>query len=112
VKTDAAALAEAAKVFKAPTAITAVERGNTYPELRAVFPQNRVLERTSMSSWDDQNVRGALAANKRKQLVEPGLWREVCDTTFALSIAKHADLRDLQGGRCLRGAAPRVRVTA
>jgi nicotinamidase-related amidase len=37
-----------------------------------------------MNSWDDQNVRDALAANNRKKLVVSGLWTEVCNCMFAL----------------------------
>ena len=89
LKNNVVALAKAAKVFKIPTTITTVETegfsGHTYPELLAVFPDNQILERTSMNSWDDQNVRDALAANGRKKVVVSGLWTEVCNDTFALS---------------------------
>lgn len=88
LKNNVVGLAKAAKAFNIPTTITTVETtsfsGHTYPELLAVFPQNKILERTSMNSWDDQNVRDALAANKRKKVVVSGLWTEVCNTTFAL----------------------------
>jgi nicotinamidase-related amidase len=88
LKNNVVALAKAAKVFNVPTTITTVETesfsGHTYPELLAVFPQHKILERTSMNSWDDQNVRDALAATGRKKIVA-GLWTEVCNTTFALS---------------------------
>jgi nicotinamidase-related amidase len=88
LKNNVVGLAKAAKVFKVPTTITTVETesfsGHTYPELLAVFPENKILERTSMNSWDDQNVRNALAANGRKKVVVSGLWTEVCNTTFAL----------------------------
>jgi nicotinamidase-related amidase len=88
LKNNVVALAKAAKVFNIPTTITTVETdgfsGNTYPELLAVFPKHPLLERTSMNSWDDQNVRDALAANQRKKVVVSGLWTEVCNTTFAL----------------------------
>ncbi len=89
LKNNAVALAKAAKVFNIPTTITTVETqgfsGHTYPELLAVFPENKILERSSMNSWDDQNVRDALAANKRKKVVVSGNWTEVCNVTFALS---------------------------
>ena len=92
LKNNVVALAKAAKVFNIPATITTVETdgfsGNTYPELLAVFPRNNILERTSMNSWDDQNVRDALAANKRKKVVVSGLWTEVCNTTFVLSAMK------------------------
>lgn len=88
LKNNVVALARGAKAFKIPTTITTVETegfsGYTYPELLAVFPENRILERTSMNSWDDQKVRDALAANGRKKIVVAGLWTEVCNTTFAL----------------------------
>ena len=88
LKNNVVALAKAAKVFNIPTTLTTVETdgfsGNTYPELLAVLPEHPILERTSMNSWDDQNVRDSLAAAKRKKVVVSGLWTEVCNTTFAL----------------------------
>src|SRR6266568_1976664 len=55
LKNNVVGLAKAAKVFKIPTTITAVESasfsGYTYPELLDVFPEKPVLERTSMNSW-------------------------------------------------------------
>jgi nicotinamidase-related amidase len=91
LKNNVVGLAKAAKVFNIPTTITTVETesfsGHTYPELLAVFPDNKILERTSMNSWDDQNVRDALAANGRKKVIVSGLWTEVCNTTFALCAA-------------------------
>jgi nicotinamidase-related amidase len=83
LKNNVVALAKSAKAFKIPTTITTVETegfsGHTYPELLAVFPENKILERSSMNSWDDQNVRDALAASDRKKVVVSGLWLEVCN---------------------------------
>ena len=88
LKNNVVALAKAAKVFNIPTTITTVETegfsGPTYPELLAVFPEHKLLERSSMNSWDDQNVRDALAAAGRRKVVVSGNWTEVCNTTFAL----------------------------
>ncbi|CAM5215144.1 hypothetical protein CDEF62S_02360 [Castellaniella defragrans] len=88
LKNNVVALAKAAKAFDIPTTLTTVETdgfsGNTYPELLSVFPQNKILERSSMNSWDNQNVRDSLAAHGRKKVVVAGLWTEVCNTTFAL----------------------------
>ncbi|MCI0429670.1 MAG: isochorismatase family protein, partial [Rhodospirillales bacterium] len=70
LKNNTVALAKAAKIFDVPTTITTVETkgfsGYTYPELLQVFPGKKLLERTSMNSWDDRKVRDALAANGRK----------------------------------------------
>jgi len=92
LKNNTVGLAKAAKAFGIPATITTVETdsfsGHTYPELLAVFPEHPLLERSSMNSWDDQNVRDALARNAaqgRKKIVVSGLWTEVCNTTFALS---------------------------
>jgi nicotinamidase-related amidase len=88
LKNNVVALAKAAKVFKIPTIITTVESesfsGYTYPELLDVFPNQKLLERTSMNSWDDKKVRDALKANGRNKVVVSGLWTEVCNNSFAL----------------------------
>jgi nicotinamidase-related amidase len=110
LKNNVVGLAKAARTFGIPTTITTVETlsfsGHTFPELLAVFPENDILERTSMNSWDDQNVRDALArnaANGRKKVVVSGLWTEVCNTTFALSCMHDTDydiymVADASGG--------------
>jgi nicotinamidase-related amidase len=88
LKNNVVGLAKAAKVFKIPTIVTTVETesfsGFTYPELLDVLPGQKLLERTSMNSWDDQKVRDALAANGRKKVVVSGLWTEVCNNSCAL----------------------------
>ncbi|WP_321926087.1 hydrolase [Burkholderia sp. BCC1998] len=88
LKNNAVGLAKAAKAFDIPTTITTVETesfsGYAFPELLDVFPNQPVLERSSMNSWDDQKVRDALAKNGRKKVVAAGLWTEVCNLTFAL----------------------------
>lgn len=113
LKNNVVGLAKAAKAFDIPATITTVETGSfsghTHPELLAVFPEHRLLERSSMNSWDDQNVRDALAANAaqgRKKIVVSGLWTEVCNTTFALSALHDTDyeiymVADASGGTSL-----------
>jgi nicotinamidase-related amidase len=107
LKNNVVGLAKAARTFNIPTTITTVETqgfsGYTYPELLDVFPNQPILERTSMNSWDDQKVRDALAANGRKKVVVAGLWTEVCNTTFALCAMLEGDyeiymVADASGG--------------
>ncbi|KVD07973.1 hydrolase [Burkholderia ubonensis] len=107
LKNNVVGLAKAAKAFDIPTIVTTVETesfsGFTYPELLDVFPNQPLLERTSMNSWDDQKVRDALAANGRKKVVVAGLWTEVCNTTFALCAMLEGDyeiymVADASGG--------------
>ena len=77
LKNNVVGLAKAAKVFNIPTTITTVETdsfsGHTFPELLDVFPNQPLLERTSMNSWDDQKVRDSLAKNNRKKVIVSGL---------------------------------------
>jgi nicotinamidase-related amidase len=107
MKNNVVGLAKAASIFKIPTTITTVEStafsGYTYPELLNVFPGQKVLERSSMNSWDDQKVRDALAANGRKKVVVAGLWTEVCNNSFALCAMGEGDyeiymVADASGG--------------
>jgi len=88
LKNNVVALAKAARLFKILTTITAVETesfsGYTYPELLDVFPDHKLLERTSMNSWDDKKVRDALKGHNRNKVVVSGLWTEVCNNSFAL----------------------------
>ena len=89
LKNNVVALLKSAKVFKVPTILTSVETesfsGYMWPEILEVFPDNDVLERTSMNSWDDQKVRDAVAATGRKKLILSGLWTEVCINMCAFS---------------------------
>ena len=89
LKNNTVALARAAALFKIPTTITTVESegfsGYAYPELLSVFPDTPILERTSMNSWDDQNVRNSLASAGRKKVIVSGLWTGICNGMFALS---------------------------
>lgn len=89
LKNNVVMLAKGAKLYDIPTIITTVETesfsGHTYPELLGVFPEHPILERTSMNSWDDQNVRDALAKNGRKKVIVSGLWTGICNNMFAFS---------------------------
>lgn len=101
LKNNVVGLAKAAKVFDIPVTITTVETdsfsGPTYPELLAVFPEQKILERTSMNSWDDQNVRDSLAAaglqeGRGRRAVDRGLQHHLRPLRHA-----RGRLRDLHG---------------
>lgn len=76
------ALAKSAKVFKVPTILTTVAAktfsGSLMPDLQAVFPDTQPIDRTTMNSWENQNLRKAVEATGRKKLVMAALWSEVC----------------------------------
>jgi nicotinamidase-related amidase len=77
-------LAKVAKEFKVPAVLTAVETesfsGYVWPQLLDVFPDQPVVERTSMNSWDDAGFRAAIEATGKKNIIMTGLWTEVCVT--------------------------------
>src|SRR5258705_10591239 len=76
------ALGKATRVFDVPVILTTVEtksfRGNMWPQLRAVFPGQEPIERSSMNSWDDKNFVAAIERTGRKKIVLAGLWTETC----------------------------------
>jgi nicotinamidase-related amidase len=78
------ALGKAARVFDVPVVLTTVETksfsGNLWPQIRAVFPEQPAIERSSMNAWDDKNFVTAIEATGRKKIVLAGLWTEVCVT--------------------------------
>src|SRR5437764_11101239 len=57
-------LAKAAKVFQVPTILTTVAAksfsGPLFPDIQAVFPDSKPIDRTSMNSWDDKNFQAAV----------------------------------------------------
>lgn len=77
-------LARVAKEFNVPAILTAVETesfsGYIWPQLLDVFPGQKVIERTSMNSWDSLEFREAIKATGRKNIILTGLWTEVCVT--------------------------------
>ena len=75
-------LAKAARVFEVPVVLTTVETlgfsGYMWPQIQAVFPDQKPIERSSMNSWDDKNFVAAIQKTGRKKIVLSGLWTEVC----------------------------------
>lgn len=82
LKNNTVGLAKAAKIFNVPTIYTSVETesfsGYIWPELLAVHPESKPIERTSMNSWEDPKFVEAVKATGRKKLVMAALWTEVC----------------------------------
>src|SRR6185503_6414366 len=76
------ALAKATRVFDVPVVLTTVESnafsGHLRQQIRAVFPGQEPIERSSMNSWDDRNFVAAIQKSGRKKIVLAGLWTETC----------------------------------
>jgi nicotinamidase-related amidase len=82
LKNNVVALAKTAKTFSVPTILTAVETqsfsGYVWPELLAIFPNLKPIERSSMNSWEDAKFVEAVKKTGKKELVIAALWTEVC----------------------------------
>jgi nicotinamidase-related amidase len=75
-------LAKASRVFGVPAVLSTVETksfsGNVWPQLLAVFPDEPLIERSTMNSWDDANFVAAVEKTGKKKIVLAGLWTETC----------------------------------
>jgi len=82
LKNNVVALAKTANTFGVPTILTSVETqsfsGYIWPELLAIFPNLKPIERSSMNSWEDTKFVEAVKKTGRKKLVIAALWTEVC----------------------------------
>lgn len=81
VVNNSTALAKVARVFNVPTILTSViaERGGLiFPQITDVFPEQDVIDRTFINTWEDRKVVDVVKATGRKQLIIAGLWTEIC----------------------------------
>ncbi|MCX5401667.1 hydrolase [Streptomyces sp. NBC_00102] len=82
-------LAKAAKVFGVPTVLSTVAAesfsGPLMPQLAEVFPEQEIVDRSTMNAWEDVAFVEAVKATGRKKLVIAGLWTEVCVVLPTLS---------------------------
>ncbi len=90
VVNNSTGLAKAAKVFGVPTILTSVVEdrgGRIFPQITDVFPDQKVIDRTTINTWEDPKVVDAVKATGRKQLIIAGLWTEVCVAMPAIQAA-------------------------
>jgi nicotinamidase-related amidase len=85
-------LAKAARLFRVPTILSTVAKdtfsGPMMPEITDVFPETRLIDRTSINSWLDGNFRDAVKKTGRRKFVIGGLWTEACVMFPSLDMLK------------------------
>lgn len=86
-------LAKAGKLFKVPTIITTVAKdsfsGPFMPEVtEGIFPDHKVIDRTSINSWLNAEFREAVRATGKKRFVIAGLWTGACVNFPTLDMLK------------------------
>jgi nicotinamidase-related amidase len=79
---NALVLGRAAKMFGVPVILTSMESaefdGAVAPPLRALFPDQAVIQRSSMNAWDDAGFVAAVRKTGRRNFLLAGLWSEAC----------------------------------
>jgi nicotinamidase-related amidase len=82
LRTNAGLIARAAAGFKVPTVLTTVAEksfsGPMFSEVTEPFPGQKLIDRTSMNTWEDANVVKELNKIGKDRLVFAGLWTSVC----------------------------------
>ncbi|MFD9096665.1 hydrolase [Streptomyces collinus] len=82
-------LAKAARVFDVPVVLSTVAAesfsGPILRGLAEIFPEQKIIDRTTMNAWEDTAFVDAVKATGRSKLVIAGLWTEVCVVLPTLS---------------------------
>ncbi|MGR2662727.1 hydrolase [Chromobacterium haemolyticum] len=89
LRNNAGLVASAAAGFKVPTILTTVAEksfsGPMFEEVSAPFPGQRMLDRSSMNTWEDAAVIDRVNHIGKGRIVLAGLWTSVCIVGPALS---------------------------
>lgn len=82
LRNNAALISNAAAGFKVPTILTTVAEksfsGPMFNEITDAFPGQKLLDRTSMNTWEDAAVIDEVNRIGKQRLVFAGLWTSVC----------------------------------
>lgn len=82
IRNNAAMASKAAKTFNVSVVLTSVAAksfsGPLFTEITDVFPNEKVIDRTTMNTWEDVNAYKAITGKGKKKIVFAGLWTEVC----------------------------------
>ena len=82
LRTNAALISHAAAGFKVPAILTTVAEksfsGPMFDEITQAFRGQKMIDRTSMNTWEDANVIKEVNRIGKDRLVFAGLWTSVC----------------------------------
>ncbi|HEV2605591.1 MAG TPA: hydrolase [Microvirga sp.] len=89
LRNNAALVANAARVFGVDTILTTVAEksfsGPIFHEIKDALPNVEVTDRTTMNTWEDENIAVRVNAIGKGRIVLGGLWTSVCIVGPALS---------------------------
>ena len=82
IRNNVALISKTAKAFNVATVITSVAAksfsGPILSEITEVFPNEKIIDRTTMNTWEDTTAYKAITSKNKKKVVFAGLWTEVC----------------------------------
>jgi nicotinamidase-related amidase len=82
-------VASIAKEFNVPTILTSCGAktfaGYLFPEIKDVFPNTDIIDRTTMNSWEDGHITDKVNSSGKNKIVICGLWTSVCVALPAIS---------------------------
>lgn len=82
IRNNVSLISKASKTFNVPVVITSVAAksfsGPIFTEITDVFPNEKIIDRTTMNTWEDINAYKAITSKNKKKIVFAGLWTEVC----------------------------------
>ncbi|RTL49130.1 MAG: hydrolase [Rhodocyclaceae bacterium] len=89
LRNNAALVAKAAREFKVPTILTTVAEktfsGPMFDEIKSVFLDAEVIDRTTMNTWEDPRISERANRLGKAKVALAGLWTSVCIVGPALS---------------------------
>jgi nicotinamidase-related amidase len=89
LRTNVSLVSHAAQVFGVDTILTTVAAesfsGPIFTEITDTFPNNEIIDRTTMNTWEDGRITNRINQFGKKRLVMAGLWTGVCIVGPALS---------------------------
>ena len=89
LRNNAALVSKAAREFGVDTILTTVAEksfsGPIFDEIKSVFPDHQVIDRTTMNTWEDARIAVEVNRIGKPRIVLAGLWTSVCIVGPALS---------------------------
>jgi nicotinamidase-related amidase len=89
LRNNAALVAHSARVFGVSTILTTVAEksfsGPIFREIKDALPDVEITDRTTMNTWEDENIAVRVNAIGKSRIVLGGLWTSVCIVGPALS---------------------------
>lgn len=89
LRNNAALVSKAAREFGVDTLLTTVAEksfsGPIFDEIKSVFPDHQVIDRTTMNTWEDARIAVEVNRIGKPRIVLAGLWTSVCIVGPALS---------------------------